>query len=381
MLLAASLPSAPVANSESPFEQALTDQSAWVIRGQSPAQYASSAPLVAPPNGTTTYYQGGMPAPGYGAPANPYGASPYGSPAYPQPVMQDPWATGGAMPYAQPAPGMMTYGMNGPQPRRTGWQGRYDFTYIPEQGTSNPNVGGFEVFGIDIEHVFTEPLAYGWTKTIAPQFNYRSWQGPGAATPSTDLPGGAYRFGLDMRLQTPTVGGWSIEGGFTPAVASDFRSTLTSDAWQFDGHLVAFWQWSPQLMWAIGAMYWDRVDNIILPYAGLVYTPNDIWEFRLIFPKPRISVFLGTPWGIPTWMYVGGEYHVESYQVKPKLMADETEVQFKDWRVTGGFRWESGWMTSFAEAGYIFARDVEFRAPGTGFEPDSGFIGRVGFRY
>jgi hypothetical protein len=273
-------------------------------------------------------------------------------------------------------------GINGPQPARYGWQDRIDFTFIPKADASRPATGGFEVFGIDIEKLYTMPLSNSWTFAIGPQFNYRSWQGPqDGITPTTDLPGGVYRLGLDMVLRTPTVNGWTLEGGFDPSLATDFKGSVDSDAVLFDGHLVAFWQLNPKWTLALGALYWDRVDDIVLPYAGAIWTPNDIWEFRLVFPKPRISAFLGTPMGIPTWAYVGAEYHVEAYQVQPDNFTDTTRVQMADWRILGGLKWETGWLTSFLEAGYIFDRKVQYKSIGSNFDVDSGFIGRVGFRY
>jgi hypothetical protein len=134
-------------------------------------------------------------------------------------------------------------------------------------------------------------------------------------------------------------------------------------------------------MVALGALYWDRVDDIVLPYAGIVWTPSDYLEFRLLFPKPRVSLFLGAPSGVATWAYVSGEYHVESYEIELSPPGSRDQVQFEDWRVLGGLRFESGWLTSFIEAGWVFDRDVEFRSQGTDFDIDTGFIGRVGFRY
>ncbi|MFT3772271.1 MAG: hypothetical protein QM820_43275 [Minicystis sp.] len=103
------------------------------------------------------------------------------------------------------------------------------------------------------------------------------------------------------------------------------------------------------------------MDDIVLPYAGVVYTPNDLWEFRLLFPKPRISYFLGTPNGVATWVYVQAEYHVEAYQVDTYPGRGQDRVQIADWRVVGGMRFEAGWLTTFVEAGYVFDRKVEFR--------------------
>ena len=396
-LLATVLPGPIETEPPTPFEQALTEQSAWVTRAQSP-DYGS--PYFPDPSGGSypggSYpggsYSGGT-YPGSSAPVIPIqyydGAqqNPYmnqGVPAYPN-AIQDPFAPGGnpyMNPQMSPQMGYQMRGINGPQPVRYGWSHRFDLTYMPGEQVKSPGTGRFEILGVDYEMIHTKPIGNNWTWAIGPQFNYRSWQGP-TTTPTNDmdLPGGVYRFGLDMMLRTPTVNGWTLELGFDPSIATDFNSSLGSNAFLYDAHAVAFVQVNPQWTLALGVFYWDRVDNIILPYAGAIWTPNDIWEFRLIFPKPRISVFLGTPMGVPTWAYVGAEYHVEAYEVKPDTFANSTRVQLADWRVAGGLKWETGWMTSFAEAGYIFDRKVDYRSIGDNFRVSDGFMARIGFRY
>ncbi|SFI74512.1 hypothetical protein SAMN05421753_1126 [Planctomicrobium piriforme] len=387
LLLAATLPFSWGTEEQSPYEQALSEDSSWVARGQSPETDAATAQYA---SATSQQYMGGAQtfSTAYTAPIIPvqnYSASPYmnpGAPGYPMQT-QDPFAAGAVGPYASPAPGgIYTRGINGPQPVRFGWSNRYDVSFIPGQNAQTPATGNFEVFGVDIEKIHTKPIWGNWTWAMGPQFSYRSWQGPGdGITPTTDLPGSVYRLGLDMVLRTPTVNGWTMELGFDPSIASDFRSSLNRDAVLLDAHAVAFWQINPKWTIAAGVLYWDRVDNILLPYAGVIWTPNDIWELRLIFPKPRISAFLGTPMGVPTWLYVGAEYHVEAYQVKPKLFAEDTRVQLADWRVTGGLKFETGWLTSFIEGGYVFDRQVDYKSIGSDFDVDNGFIGRIGFRY
>jgi hypothetical protein len=272
------------------------------------------------------------------------------------------------------------WGVTGPQPHRFGWQAKYDMEYLPGADTSNPAMGDFEVLGVDIEKIWTTPAFNNWVFSMAPQFNYRSYNGPVASGSGHDMPGSVYRLGLGLNLQTPVVYGWSWEFGFTPSLATDFQNSISSDSVLFDGKIVAYWTWDPTLTWVIGAEYWDRVDSLIIPHAGVIYNPGQYWEFQLVFPKPKVSLFLGAPMGIPTWLYARGEYHVEAYQVESALIADGTRTQLSDWRVMGGLKWESGWFSAFAEAGYMFDRKVEFDN-GPSFDVDEGFITRVGFSY
>ena len=148
-----------------------------------------------------------------------------------------------------------------------------------------------------------------------------------------------------------------------------------------DASGIMFWRWSPQFMVAVGAQYWERINNLVIPYGGFVYTPNEYLEFRIILPKPRVSVFLGTPWGIPTWAYAQGEYHVEAFQLGLSPAAGQTLTQFSDYRVLGGLRFDAGWLSTYAEAGYIFNRDVKFHRIQQNFSINNGFIARIGLRY
>jgi len=370
------------------FDSALTDSdSAAIVRGQSPGQ--PIGPLLGPiQDQNTTLYQPTYqmdPNAGFSQGQAPLVTpQPYGMP---QPIQSgDPFLNGG-MPYAAPSPaapwGRYSYGgINGAQPIRYGWNARYDFTYMPSEGTSSPDVGEFGMFGFDLEKEYIKPLPSAWVFSFAPQYNLRLLDGPtdGYAGPS-HLPGDLHRFGLGLKLSTPDVNGSTLEFGFTPALTTDFEMTPSNNGMQYDVHGVWFWRLNPQFMVALGAAYWDRVDDIVLPYAGIVYTPNDYLEFRLLFPKPRISLFLGTPNGIATWAYLQGEYHVESYEMELTPPGSRDQVQFTDWRLLGGFRFEAGWLTTFVEAGGVFGREVEFRRNGRDFEVDPGFIMRAGFRY
>jgi hypothetical protein len=374
----------PMYRGEQLFAAAVSQEPAApvVVRAQDSPFYGGGGtpPTYTPPGSVVTPQPG---SPGMTDPFLGGGIQPY------NPSMGDPFSGGGAAPapygynpFAPPAAAGYTFGLNGPQPFRYGWESRYDFGYMPSTGTSSPDVGDFGIFEFDVEKELATPLGSGYTFSIAPQFGFRAWEGPlGALVGNAGLPGQAYRLGLGLKLLTPNWGPWQFEVGFNPAIATDFDD-VSSDAWLFDGHAVAFYRTSPQFMWAIGAAYWDRVDNIILPYAGVVWTPNDYWEFRLLFPKPRITWFAGAPMGVPTWLYVAGEYHVEAYEVNVDPINQSTRVQIEDIRVLGGARAEFGAVTGFLEAGWVFNRDVDFDAGfGTDFEIDNGFIARAGFRY
>ncbi len=347
-----------------------------VVRGQTPSFETipqdgpnfgtpGTTQTVIPP--TTSYYQPPM------SPQTPY--DPFSNPTQ---FPQSPF--GVQDPLAQNAP-LSTYGANGSQPYRFGWKSKYDFTYLAPESTER-DLGDFSAFEFDAEWAYTYNKHWGWIEKITPQFGLRNWDGPtsGVISPTTALPGNAYRFGLDLELSTPANGPWSYQLGFTPSINSDFANSLSSNAWQFDGRGIIFYRPAPQIMYAFGAAYWDRVDDRVVPIAGLVWTPDSIWEFRLIFPEPRISVFLGNVWGAATWFYARAAYNVEAYEIQARGGGRE-QVELEDWRATLGFRQDNGYTTAFIEAGWAFGRDVDFDNGTRGFSIDTGFIARAGLRF
>lgn len=276
-----------------------------------------------------------------------------------------------------PAPAATMQGINGPQPFRFGWTTKLDVGFLPGEEIDSGGAGDFSVFEANSEIRYTMPTPMQWIFSFAPQFNLRLWDGPTAP----GLPGQAYRFGTDIQLTSPTWGPYTFELAFNPSLNTSFESSVSDDAWNLDGRGAIFLRANPQWLFVLGAMYWDRVNDYVLPYAGIVYTPNEYLEIRALFPRADASLFIGTPWGVPQWLYVAGEYHVEAYEIE-RAAAVRDQVELQDWRVVLGIRSEHAGMTSFLEGGWVFDRNGEFRetAPAK-FEISSGFIVRFGLRW
>lgn len=331
-----------------------------------------NAPL-APP----TFSQPVQVAQVYGDPA------PYGTP---------PPYTGGD-PFLPPQPGFVTpydqsmttyntfpgsngfYGSAGPEPVRYGWSSKWDVGYLAPASTQSP-FGKFSVFEFDSQLRRTwkwfQDSAFSWS----PEFNYRNWGGPSGLA----LGPNAYRLASDFQLSTSVSSPYSFEIGFTPQVASDFEKA-SSEAWMWDGRGALFIRTSPQWTWAIGAQYWDRVDNLIVPYAGFVWRPDDRWEFTMVWPRPRIDYFIGNTAFGPTWFYGRGEYHVEAYEVTLQDSGLTDRMQIEDFRILMGFRNYGCCASGFIEAGWVFNREFSFSNIAPDLDISSGFIARMGLRF
>lgn len=323
------------------------------------------------PAGSATYDEDpltGQPLPQTFAPNSPY---------IPDPYMGPPPGEGGSV----FDPGL-SFGAVGPQPYRFGWSSRYDVGFLPAEGVHGGGASGqFSVFEVNAAMRYTTGWPAGlpnWIFSWTPEFNYRGWSGP----TNPDLPANVYRFASDFELATPGNNPVSMQLGFTPAFVSDFTTSPSNDAWNYDVRGVLFFRTSPQWMFALGAAYWHRVEDFVIPYAGVVWTPNDYWEFRLMFPKSRISYFLGNWWGGAAWVYGSVEYAVEAYQINMQVPANlDEKIQISDYRALVGLRTEGGGVTGFVEAGWVFDRQAIFLHGTPGFDINTGFIGRIGVRF
>ena len=401
-----------------------------VVRAQSPAAYpayptypTSVMPMAAPgtiPGGVVPSYvpvpfQAGIntpvyapvydPAPMMGAPPSASGTTwmtmPVLQTGNPMGIVQAPgiqpapWAT---QPVPGQVPGGMTFGAHASlQPYRlNAWTGRVEAGFLPSQGTGG-RLKDFGVTELDVELEFSGLFMPGWIYSFTQIIDTRWWDGPGDAgvdgdpgppvvdpIPGNGLPSRAYRIGWDLEMATINQGGYSAQLAFTPSLATDFDSGIDSDAWQFDGRAVLYYQY-PGMTVALGAGYWDRVKDRVIPYAGIIFKPDAIWEWQLMFPQSRISVFLGNYGGNSSWMYAKAGYHVEAYDVTLQrthgAAAVRDQIEFEGYRLMMGFRSETLQYSSFIEAGWVISRQARFAGSTPGFDIGDGFIIRSGVSF
>ncbi|MCA9069958.1 MAG: hypothetical protein KDA84_13595 [Planctomycetaceae bacterium] len=356
-----------------------------LIRGQSPVVHSTapwgSAPLgQASPWATTVSVPRTAQQDYYADPfLNPGGGiAPYGGPPGPAPN-SGPYGTPPV--YNRFGGPVGVSGINGPQPYRYGWKPRFDFGYLPKQDVSYGSEQ-FGIFEMDSEFRNTLPLSNGSVFSYAPQFSWRNWTTPGLPG-GGELPNSVYRVGTDFEWSTSAAGPWSLTVGFNPSINSDFQRSLTSDAYNLDARAMLFYRASPQWMYVFGVGYLDRVNDRVLPYSGVVWTPNDRTELRLMFPESRISHYIGNYFSDDKWLYASAGFHVEAYQVEIQRTNAEyrEKIEISDWRAVIGLRSENDYLSTFIEGGIVFDRQVDFLHGTPNFDIDSGFILRGGFRF
>ena len=311
--------------------------------------------------------------------------------AFAPPITSDPFVgQPGGDPYAPYSPyqqgippqGAYAYGANPANPYRFGWCSRLNASWLPNGGVEGAPAGvtdGMDIIGVDYDLTNTTPVAPGWILNWTNQFGWRNWSGPGG---TLNLPSNVFRLGIDLELETPKSGPYSISLGVTPSINTDFDSGAFSEGFQLDARGILFMQLDQYWTLGLGAQYWDRVDSIVIPWAGLIYR-DDYWEWQLMYPEARVSLFLGNESYWSKWLYVRAEYHVEAYGVNSTYAGvnSDNQIQLADKRLLLGLKMDAGMYSWIIEGGWVFDRDVEFDNTVPGFRLENGFIGQIGLRY
>ena len=282
--------------------------------------------------------------------------------------------------------GFSTFGANGGRPYRFGLEQRLDVHLIPDAKVSGGGAAGeYEELGVDYDLTLTRPFMPGWILEETAEFRSRTWDGPGAAgppaIPTVGLSGSAFHLGSDFELSSPQAGPYSISLGISPSINTDFESP-SSTAFQLDGRGIIWWSLpNPGWTFGLGAMFWDRVEDRVIPYAGWVYR-DDFWEWRLMFPEAEVRLFIGNePWW-SKWVYFRAKYNVEAYEIGVTTPAGRArdEVEFEDWQLTLGLQMDAGCYRWFLEGGLILDRDINFGS-NPNVSVDTSYITRIGWRY
>lgn len=266
-----------------------------------------------------------------------------------------------------------TYGQAGAQRYEYGWLSYNDFTYIPSSPADGVP-GSMQILEwnswVRYSKRLGDNLLFVWT----PEFNGEFWRPPA----TLGLPTYVNEFKSDFKLASVNPGPWNWQVGFTPQLNADLKRSLDANAYVFDGRAVALYKASPKWTFAGGFEYWERVRNYVIPYGGVIYTPNNRWEFRMLFPSSRISYYLGNAHTFDLWAYCSANYLIEAYQIDTAAGIKE-RGQWKDYEVLFGIDGAKGKFSMFLQAGAVFDRQVRFSGPTPGFSLGNQFIVRTGF--
>jgi hypothetical protein len=280
--------------------------------------------------------------------------------------------------YYDPFSRQLPYGVGRPQPYRFGWYSYDELNYAPPAAVSGDR-GNFSSFDWNGSIRFSRPFLGQYIAAWTPVWNTRWWNGPHGES----FPAHVDQFESDFQLSSARSSPWNWQLGFTPQVNSDFYRSPNSSAYIFDFRGVLFYQPSPNLRLAMGVAVWDRLREDVIPYGGVLWTPNDTWEFRLFFPKSRISRYWGTISGNHVWTYLSAEYDSQAYQVDEVYAQRRVKerLQMTDDQLLAGVSAQHNNWTAFTEAGAIVGRWARFSGPSPNFNIQDGFLARLGVLY
>jgi hypothetical protein len=361
----------------------------------SPPTVTPGAPSLptSPSFGPTQPYSSSTPTPTWPSWTGPSGATPgsgFPSTGYPSTYSQQPAVLfpNGLNPTLGLSPSFET-GWEWPEPEA----GRYlrlfqdlrvRHTWLAGGDGARPAVGDQEV-GVNQSEIGTTISFpnFLWSQRplhVSPVFGIDLWDGPLATRgtfPTDDvtppLNGG---FGLPSRVYGTYVS-FAWQPQFTPqffgeleasaGVFSDFDG-FTSDSIRVQGTGLGALTVTPTLTFKAGATYFDRVDVKLLPAGGIVWTPNPQTRWDIYFPRPKLARYLTTVGNTDVWFYLNGEYGGGSWTIGNEAV--DRRMDMNDIRAGGGFEWTHQFgLQGFAEAAYVFDRELVFAIGGPGGGP------------
>ena len=267
------------------------------------------------------------------------------------------------------------YGAAGVQPYRLGWYSYNDYVLMSSAPTT---IGGnFR------DQQWNAWIRYARLNRNSTVFTWTGW-GNGkfwAGPTGTDLPATAIQLISDFQLASAYSGPWNWQVGFTPQLNGSWERDWNANALMADARAVLFYRASPQWLIALGAAYWNRATDRLIPYGGLIWAPDDRWEFRFMFPRSRASYYIGRLGGADTWLYASGEYTVEAYQVDLDQPPSSNRGEISDYRVLVGASATAGIWTMFFEGGLVTDRHFRFRGDATDFAIDDCAMLRTGLLF
>jgi hypothetical protein len=203
----------------------------------------------------------------------------------------------------------------------------FEYTHLPRTGNKQRAFGMDE---IDIRMQLAFPCRFipnnGRTGTfyLAPGGSLVWWNGPTSPEMSPNGFGTFLDFGVEPKFNDVfSLNAWGRFGVF-----SDFEK-VTSDAIRYQGRLEGVGAISQQVQLHAGVIYYGRSRVKLLPTVGFVWTPDENWTLRLVFPNPKVSRRLWTGPRADWWGYVLMDYAGGSWDIKPMGgLTDYNDIRF-----------------------------------------------------
>jgi len=211
---------------------------------------------------------------------------------------------------------------------------------------------------------------------VSPGFTAHLLDGP----TSTDLPGHLFETFVEFRHLRRINSALAIDLAFLPGIFGDY-AFINSTTWRYQGRGAVVFTCNPALQLVAGIAYIDRENIRYLPIAGLIWVPNDKWRIEAIAPRPRIAHQFAGGSRRQWWSYLAGEFGGNSYSIL-RATGEQDVATYQDLRMLVGIERKTvkGHNISW-EAGYVFARHLEYKSGTPSLNPGETVLLRASTVY
>lgn len=256
-----------------------------------------------------------------------------------------------------------------------------DMTWITPSA-SRDNMG---LFRMDFVGDITVPLFASQDNPLLfePRFAINYWTGPQSEV--YDMAAHTFDASLGLRwlpklqfssMATPL----SFDLFFSVGIYSDFKK-VEGSSFRFPSWAYVSLDVTNSIKAKVGVWYLDRVRNKIFPSGGVIWTPNDQWEFQLLFPNPRITYRPAGGSLRDMTVFLRGEYGGGCWTVS-HLEGGAQPTDYNDYRILLGIDWKGRVKgQGFFELGLSFARELYIADSRKSYDLDPGFILQTGFHF
>ncbi len=303
---------------------------------------------------------------------SPYAPSPYAPPAYsPAPYSSSPSAL-----YPEGIQLPQAPSFNSSQILKFMQDIRLRWTWLSPMGDNSLGVNDVETnvtFAVPFFKT-TSPLMF------TPGFAIHFFEGPVTEAPfDAELPARTYDAYLDTAWY-PQVNNWlSGQLGVRVGAYSDFN-TFTTESIRVMGRGLGVIAITPNLQFALGVVYIDRVKIKLLPAGGLIWTPNPDARYEILFPNPKLARRFTTLGNTDLWWYATGEYGGGSWTAD--IDGGSNQFDYNDIRVAGGIEtFGFRGFNAYFEVGYVWDREIVYRFNLQEFPASDTIMLRAGIAY
>lgn len=256
-----------------------------------------------------------------------------------------------------------------------------DFTWI----TSKAGPHNMGLFRMDFSGDVALPVfaAQDRPVMIEPRFAINYWNGPQSGI--YDMSSHTFDASLGLRwlpqFQLSSMAtALKLDLSFNVGIYSDFKS-VTSKSFRFPSWAYVGFDLTKNIEVKVGAWYLDRVRYKIFPSGGVIWRPNEQWQFDILFPSPQITYRPAGATLNNISLYVRGDYGGGSWTVD-HLVGGTVKTDYNDYRVLFGLNWQGrNQRSGYFEMGLAMGRELYFADSRKSYDLDTGFIMLAGFHF